>query len=68
MIKTISECVGCPPHMGCLYEACPYYEVTILECDECGAELDEGDCLYEYDGEELCKDCLCERFPKIKVD
>ena len=57
-----SECVGCPPEMGCLGSACPYRNVTRYYCDEC----EEETTLYDSDFGELCIDCLLEKFPKIK--
>ena len=57
MIKYEDECVGCPKEMGCLGNACPNRNVPHLYCDKCG-----DDC------EELCEDCLKERFEKITLD
>ena len=57
-----NECVGCPPEMGCLGSACPNRNVIRYYCDECGKE----GTLYEYDGEELCADCLLEAVPKVE--
>lgn len=59
-----NECVGCPTEMGCLGTMCPYQNVEYLICDECE---DSCDILYDYDGEELCEECLLNRFPKIKL-
>lgn len=35
-------------------------EVTWLECDSCGVEIDERDAAYgeQFDGQDLCGDCL----------
>lgn len=63
MIRYVDECVGCPPEMGCLGPSCSKLHVRVLECDGCGAK---ADLLYEYDGEELCEDCLLDRVPTIK--
>ena len=60
MRRTESGCVDCG--MPCLGRACPHYEVTIFECDECGCE----ETLYEYGDEELCKDCLAEKFERVE--
>ena len=57
-----NKCVGCPPEMGCLGSGCPNRNVIRYYCDECG---EEGT-LYEYDGEELCADCLLEAAPKVE--
>ena len=54
MIKVESGCVGCPPEMGCLYEGCPYYRELHFYCDEC----DHEDDLYEFEGRQLCADCI----------
>ncbi len=58
------ECAGCPPEKGCLGSSCPYSSVEYLICDECG---DEFEFLYDYDGEELCQDCLLNRFKLIRL-
>lgn len=67
MIKTITEhvggCVGCPPEMGCLGQACPNRphdeEREVLVCDACGGEADEL-CRAPYQAEAawVCEDCL----------
>lgn len=59
MIKTFNECVNCG--LPCLGDTCPNRHVTRFYCDKCGDETDE---LYEVDGEELCEDCLKDRFRK----
>jgi hypothetical protein len=33
--------------------------VEVYYCDKCGDELDE---IYEVDGDDLCEECLKERF------
>lgn len=63
MIEYRDECVGCPPEQGCLGKICPNKRVRHLYCDNCG---DEADKLYKfYDDEEVCEDCLKERFEVI---
>lgn len=62
-VKKVSECVGCPPEMGCLYEGCPYYEVNILVCDGCNDE--ECSDLYELNGEWLCVDCVEDKLESV---
>ena len=59
MVKTESGCVSCG--LPCLYTSCPYYQVTVLECDRCHDEVEE---LYEVDGEDLCEECLKKEFRK----
>lgn len=61
MKKTESDCVGCG--LPCLYTACPYYEVTVFYCDDCGEECEN---LYEFDDEELCIDCIEKRLKKVE--
>ena len=65
MIKYEDECVGCPPEMGCLGNSCRYKNVKHLYCDRCGDDVEE---LYDYDGEELCEDCLLDSIKKITLD
>lgn len=67
MIRFENDCVGCPPELGCLGEACPNQHVPILVCDKCGYEPDEL-YLYEVDDEQLCEECLKEHFKKITYD
>ena len=49
---TESGCVSCG--LPCLGKNCRHYEVTRYICDECGDETT----LYEWDGAELCLDCI----------
>lgn len=62
MLRVENECVGCPPEMGCLGSSCPYMNVERWYCDEC----DEEGQLYEYDGQELCVDCIAKRLEKVE--
>ena len=55
MVQYENECVGCPPNMGCIGSACSYQNVLRYYCDTCKDEVDE---LYQYDGEQLCLNCL----------
>ena len=57
-----NECVDCPPELGCLKDACPYKNVKRFYCDKCGYE----ETLYEYDGEELCIECITKRLPIVE--
>ena len=59
MIIKESGCVDCD--LPCIYQTCPYYEITRYLCDECEAE----DILYNFDGQELCAECILKRLPKI---
>ena len=53
-------CVGCPPELGCVGDACPNRNVPIFVCDRCGDDI-EGEAR-EVDGEELCDECYIELF------
>lgn len=53
MVDYANECVDCG--LPCIGSACPYRNVKRLYCDDCKDEYDE---LYEFDGEELCIDCI----------
>lgn len=53
MRKYENQCVGCPEGMGCLGKSCPYVDVLVDYCDDCGAEGAE----YRIDGDDLCEDC-----------
>ena len=59
MIRFESDCVGCPPEMGCLGISCPHHTSVHLICDECEEEVDEGE-LYEYGDQQLCMECAIE--------
>ena len=50
-----NECVDCG--LPCMYESCKYYRVIRFYCDSCNEE----ETLYEYDGEELCIECITKR-------
>lgn len=41
--------------MGCIGDSCMYRYSPVFVCDDCKEEVDE---LYEYDGQQLCLDCL----------
>ncbi len=60
-IKYESQCVSCG--FPCRYEACRYYKVKLLICDDCGEEFDT---LYRFDGKELCIDCIEKRLERIE--
>lgn len=61
------ECVGCPPEMGCLGIGCPYRNVEVTTCDQCGK-----DASYNIDGEDLCERCaadyLLEAFKSLTLE
>ena len=60
MKYTESSCVNCD--LPCIYEACPNYEVTIYKCDSCG---EENVVLYEFDGLEICVECVKKQLPVV---
>jgi hypothetical protein len=66
MVRYENHCCHCAvPGYPCRGSACPNINVPVHYCDnpKCGAELpDDG--IYEVDDEELCEDCLKERFLK----
>lgn len=58
MQKTFNECVGCIDlGLNCIGSSCPNLNVTRFFCDKCDEEL-PADEIYNYDGQELCEDCL----------
>lgn len=61
MIKYENDCVGCPDGVPCMGSTCPNRNVPHYYCDNCGSEED----LYEFDGEELCADCVLDRLKKV---
>ena len=66
MIKYENECCGCATESyPCLCDSCPNRYVMHLYCDKC---KDDVELLYNYDGEELCEECLLGSFKKITLD
>ena len=61
MIKKNEGCIGCSD--GCL-RGCRNYEVIYLVCDECDQTVDD---LYLFDGEQICEECLLNKFEKVEV-
>lgn len=60
MIKYVNGCNGCAECIGCGRDK----SIKILVCDCCETEDD----LYEFDGEELCIDCIREKLTKVEID
>lgn len=56
-----NECVDCG--LPCKHELCPYYKVEHFRCDLCG-EIDIK--LYDYNGCEICEECILKEFSVIK--
>lgn len=61
MIKYENDCVGCPDGVPCMGSTCPNRNVPHFYCDDCENEDD----LYEFDGEQLCADCILARLKKV---
>lgn len=60
MCKYENECVGCD--LPCIGTSCPNRNVPHYYCDACREE----DTLYEFDGEELCINCIKNRLTEIE--
>lgn len=62
MVRIENHCCDCAtPGYPCRGSLCPLTHVEVYYCDVCDYEIDE---VYDVDGEELCEDCLKERFKK----
>lgn len=61
MQRVEDDCVDCG--LPCLGDSCPYRNVRHYYCDDCGDETQ----LYEFDGEELCIDCIEKRLKKVNL-
>lgn len=62
MKRIEDHCCDCAvPGYPCQGPRCPRRNVEVHYCDKCGEELDE---IYEVDGEELCEECLKDKFRK----
>ena len=60
MRKIENDCVGCD--LPCWGDSCPYKNVEHFYCDECGEET----VLYEYEGAELCLDCIKDKLTVVE--
>ncbi len=49
----------------CIGASCFRRNVKIYECDNCGEEVEAGE-LYEFDGEQLCIDCIKGRLEAVE--
>lgn len=67
MVKYESNCVGCHGiGLHCIGSGCDNYkDVKVFYCDDCGDEVERGE-LYEFDGEQLCIDCIKNRLEPVK--
>lgn len=61
MVRIESGCVDCG--LPCIGNACRYYEEKHYYCDGCKEEFDT---LYQFDGEELCGDCVLKRLEVVE--
>lgn len=60
MIQIENHCCDCAvPGYPCRGASCPLTHVEVHYCDKCECELDD---IYDVDGEELCEDCLKDKF------
>lgn len=57
----VNDCVSCD--LPCIYESCPYYNALHFRCDKCGEEDVK---LYDYNGWEICEECLLKEFPVVE--
>lgn len=61
MIYYTNDCVSCG--LPCLFESCPNYKVKHFVCDFC---KEEDVKLYDYNGYEICEDCLLKEFDVVE--
>ena len=60
MKRIENHCCDCAvPGYPCRGDACPLHRVEVYYCDKCGCELEE---IYDVDGDDLCEECLKEKF------
>ena len=59
MVYWENNCIKCDYCVGCGAD-----HQAVLVCDECG---EESETLYEYDGEQLCGDCVLKMLPEVDV-
>ena len=63
MMQYEDQCCGCSADgFPCQGLSCPSHHVLVYYCDQCGDEIGTFDDLYEVDGEEICEECLKNRF------
>lgn len=66
MINYEDECCGCATESyPCLGSSCSQRHVPHMYCDKCEDEVEE---LYEYDGQQICEDCLIQIVPKVRIE
>lgn len=60
MVRYENHCCDCAvPGYPCMGASCPLLKVEVHYCDHCEEELED---IYDVDGEELCEECLKEKF------
>lgn len=59
LVKSENECLNCG--LQCSGHYCPNYSVSHYYCDNCTEETQ----LYEYEGMELCLNCIEKKLDKI---
>lgn len=68
MVKYENECVQCAsPGYPCKGNSCSNKKVPHWYCDKCEWEFEPNQ-LYQYQGQELCVDCLVENFEVVRSD
>ena len=60
MIVVENECVDCG--LPCIGSSCKYFSVSRYYCDQCKDE----NVLYEFDGQQLCMECLLKNFDIVE--
>ena len=66
MITYEDECCGCATESyPCMGSACLNRHVLHLYCDKCKEDVDN---LYEYEGEQVCVDCILKDFKKVEIE
>ena len=66
MVRYENHCCDCAaPGYPCLGDACVLRNVEVHYCDECKEEIIDDE-IYDVDGDELCEECLKERFRRYE--
>lgn len=64
MLKYENHCCDCATDLfPCRGNRCPRVNVPVYYCDKCGVEIEPGE-VFEFNGEDLCSECLCDIFRK----
>ena len=68
MVKYENHCCDCAtPGYPCMGAICPLTHVEVHYCDGCDPRCEDPlDEIYDVDGDELCEECLKERFRRSK--